>query len=626
MKMKSSAGFASALLILGACSQLKIDMPDGSVSSLGGGGTAVDAPVTNPGGSSPISGGGGGGAPGCGTGTHLCGTSCVGDRELTSCGIACDPCPEIKGGGTATCDGVKCGGMCPGGMKLCRGECIAESSPCSGSCPAGTHDCGGICAENASVNSCGPTSCDPCPTPAGAMATCDGMKCDFSCGGQKRCGDKCGECCKSEDCQGKPGQIGSCDLSTVRCKYSCPAGTKDCSGQCVAEAACCKDSDCTMGPAGQVGKCDTGSGKCTFMCPGNTKPCNGACIASSECCRDGDCPAQTGHVATCGPNHACALSCPQGTRDCNGTCVPSMGACCEDGECRPPAGQIGACDGRSHQCKFSCAPGTLDCGNGKCVATGGCCNDGDCSGRFACVNNQCSSSRCVSGFTLCGNQCIPSGGCCTDSDCSGNHSCESHACSGRCANGFESCGNACIRSGSCCTDNDCPRCKECSNGACRDQAGGQDKKRECGSLGCAGGACRVCQPKSGAMCISQKQFQVCNGDGTGITVTTCKDSCGPTGPAQNVDACCGAQGEPCCFDADCLIGLACDRKLLGAPGDTRKCISAIPFGSTCTPGGKPCAENGNCVDYGAGQAFCCSRGVSSPCAGGAVCDAVGQCP
>jgi hypothetical protein len=247
------------------------------------------------GGGGPISGGGGTAGPpitDCPAGLHYCPLmGCVDSKSPTSCGLSCDACPTITGGGTPTCSGMICGGTCPGDMVLCKGACIAANAACMGTCPAGSHDCSGVCVSNMNVNSCGPTSCSQCQPPTDGAATCDGVKCDFTCGKLKRCVDKCYGCCANADCPvTEPGQLGVCDATSHTCTTMCAPGNKSCNGSCIPEASCCTNSDCKP-PALQIGMCDPGTRQCVFTCtPGTTRDCGGGkCVPTSACCVDTDC-------------------------------------------------------------------------------------------------------------------------------------------------------------------------------------------------------------------------------------------------------------------------------------------------------------------------------------------------
>jgi hypothetical protein len=108
--------------------------------------------------------------PGCGQGSHLCGTSCVSNDSTSSCGkTACAACVPPTNS-VATCNGTSCGFTCD----------------------ANLHDCSGACVSNALTSSCGATSCAPCPVPANSTATCDGTNCGFTCVAPATlCGSEC---------------------------------------------------------------------------------------------------------------------------------------------------------------------------------------------------------------------------------------------------------------------------------------------------------------------------------------------------------------------------------------------------------------------------------------------------
>lgn len=67
----------------------------------------------------------------CEAGFHRCGDVCRSDISPSHCGIACEPCPGIRGG-EATCDGSKCGVACPAGKTAClaTGECVGIGGAC----------------------------------------------------------------------------------------------------------------------------------------------------------------------------------------------------------------------------------------------------------------------------------------------------------------------------------------------------------------------------------------------------------------------------------------------------------------------------------------------------------------
>jgi hypothetical protein len=98
----------------------------------------------------------------------------------------------------------------------------ATESPVSParSCGAGSHRCDQSCVSNDSTESCG-LSCTPCPSPSGAVATCDGSACGLNC-----------EAGSEAACRGRAlalglGVIHSCAVladTTVRCWGNNSAG------------------------------------------------------------------------------------------------------------------------------------------------------------------------------------------------------------------------------------------------------------------------------------------------------------------------------------------------------------------------------------------------------------------
>ncbi len=114
--------------------------------------------------------------PVCGSGTHLCGSSCVSDTAVTSCGSSCTAC-AVPTGGSATCSGGACGQSCPSGTSLCGGACVALTTTancgaCGRACTSGQTCSGGTCVSS------GDAGAGSCPTgmvyiPAGSFVMGD---------------------------------------------------------------------------------------------------------------------------------------------------------------------------------------------------------------------------------------------------------------------------------------------------------------------------------------------------------------------------------------------------------------------------------------------------------------------
>ena len=487
----------------------------------------------------------------CAVGYHTCGGRCVSNGAVTSCGTtSCSECAAPTGGGV-TCDGTMCVPNCPSGKKLCAGACIDTAAACNNTCPSGTHDCAGICASNASVDSCGTTSCASCPKPTGADATMckNGTACDFTCGsGYHRCGagcaadndaTACGASCTS--CPTDPNGVPACVLGV--CGLMCKSGFHVCNGKCVDNkaVATCGPTDntscnaCQAPSGGGTVSCDGLA--CVPACPGTSKLCNGACIANTM---------------------ACNGMCPNGTHNCSGICqADDSTSYCGTGcnSCNaPPSNGTAVCTGSPGTCGVKCNNGFKNCpGTNLCVPTGGCCGDSECTSPpgpnmvGACLSASCSYS-CGSNFRLCGAVCIPkTGSCCSNAECTSPQTCGSNnvcsctsqsmttTCTGKCGNVTDNCGVT-VPCGGCGTGQLC---------------GADNKCASCGAIGqacCTGSTCTgtgsVC---GGGTCQCQANYHVCNG---ACASNTSVMSCGPTSCAAcptttNGTTTCGGTGPSC---------------------------------------------------------------------------------
>ncbi len=130
----------------------------------------------------------------CAAGTHRCGTSCVSNTAVATCGQRCTPCPTDP-----------------------HGTAVCSDGTCSITCSAGYHLCGGSCVPNDSTNSCG-AACTPCTPPAHATATCDGSSCGFACvSGWVPCAGGCCEHCDTTGCT----DFTYCSELTGLCEEGC---------------------------------------------------------------------------------------------------------------------------------------------------------------------------------------------------------------------------------------------------------------------------------------------------------------------------------------------------------------------------------------------------------------------
>lgn len=91
----------------------------------------------------------------CAAGYHRCGSACVPNNSVATCGVSCTGCPTDPNA-TASCDGVGCGLSCKQGYRLCGDACAAcpagaTSVTCLGSacvangCPSGQALCANTC-------------------------------------------------------------------------------------------------------------------------------------------------------------------------------------------------------------------------------------------------------------------------------------------------------------------------------------------------------------------------------------------------------------------------------------------------------------------------------------------------
>ena len=350
---------------------------------------------------------------------------------------------------------------------------------------------------------------------------------------------------------GDPGNGG--EAGTAGPIATCPAPERECAGACIAEAACCGNSECASGKSCVSNSC---------ACNEGTKLCNGACIASSTCCSDTDCPtggscasgtcscpadthqcdsacvsnstvdhcgaactpctAPTGGTATCdgttcgatcptgqklcagsciANNAACTGMCPGGTHDCSGLCVADSdvtlcGPTCAN--CAVPANSDANCTG---SCGFDCKTGFKLC-NGACIANSACCQNTDCQSGATCSSGSCT---CNSGSKLCNGACIANSACCQNTDCQANAVCStSHVCG--CSSGYKACGSSCIANTACCTTQDCtsavpiPVCTDSntlqtsSGGSCGSGTCSYTHTNKTCASGCLNGACQVLHP------------------------------------------------------------------------------------------------------------------------------------
>ncbi|HKO89650.1 MAG TPA: hypothetical protein VJU61_00765, partial [Polyangiaceae bacterium] len=203
-----------------------------------------------------------------------------------------------------------------------------------GACASGTHLCGDECVSNDSAATCG-SACEPCPTPTGGFATCDGELCGEQCPfGSKVCG-------------------GACIALLSGCVGACPEGSHDCDGTCVPDASVdtcgLRCAPCAP-PDGAQALCS--NGVCTSACLPGFRDCNGLCLEPTSV---------RGCGASCSvcPVFANATTTCDGT-SCNVQCDAANVFLDETG-CHPAATQVAASSiSQGHGCAVL-FDGTMRC-------------------------------------------------------------------------------------------------------------------------------------------------------------------------------------------------------------------------------------------------------------------------
>jgi hypothetical protein len=282
-----------------------------------------------------------------------------------------------------------------------------------------------------------------------------------------------------------------------------------------------------------------GSSAGSLTCPRDAKPCNDTCIPSSGCCGAADCPSG----ASCNDG---SCECPAGQHLCGDRCesdtsTEACGPSCES--CNSPSGGRVACN--AGQCQASCADGKKLCA-GACIDESSACNGmcpagtHDCSGM--CVDDA-SAATCGSSCSPCN---VPPGGRAT---------CTAGKCDFTCNAGYKQCDNSCGRQ--CCTSSDCPSNNACQDGTCKCTP--QCAGNRCGPDGC-GGICPTTCARS----------ETCNSSGR----CECVPQCGECGR----DPVCGTSCPNKCGAQEMCSGTTCIAKPCGDG------LWAFAAGEQCDPG------------------------------------------
>ncbi|MEO6952591.1 MAG: MYXO-CTERM sorting domain-containing protein [Polyangia bacterium] len=367
-----------------------------------------------------------------------------------------------------------------------------------------------------------------------------------------------------------------------QCTHNNPTGGKVCGAQCIAQAACCQNSDCA-GINNGSGVCSGPGGSCSVTCNGGYKQCGSQCIPSNACCTDSDCPGNTANHqhGVCGAS-ACVFACDAGYKVCGATCI-AQASCCASSDCvTPPSGcykSAGTCT--SGACSYAYNDGAA------CNADSDACTPNDTCKTGACVADSAHTVKCVQRDCHSAPACNKSTGNCDDSNVANGTACGGNGCTatvGSCSNG--SCSS---------TPKDCSaQTTDCTLGACDAKAAvgapcttsNKPNGTACNLAdkcligpACSGGACtgtkKACAP-SGACRISE-----CNS-----TSGDCEETVAPAGTSCSVPGAC-TQNATCDSNGNCNGDPVPD----GAPCDDDACATA-----TCVSGACSCVTS---PDFGA---------------------------
>lgn len=396
----------------------------------------------------------------CGAGEDCCEGQCIDVQEnFNNCGACNNSCSDS----VETCFHRECN----------QGQCETVSDPngepCFGDqgiCCADTETT--LCFTDTSSNfdHCG--GCDPC-NPDTADACVNG---DCVCGSGPACTGGL-TCCNGQcvDTTSSPGNCGGCN-------QLCGAISSPCAEvQCIA-SQCTAVSDPEFTPCldGQTEGICCGSGAAAICVA------NGACCSDTDCgqgltCCSGQCVDTAASLGNCG---GCGLLCASFA----GPCI--AGTACIGGQCQPVASTPGSVCEVDEEAGICCAE------NSAVICEGGgiCCDNTDCAenpaGASCCANqcvdtqndvancgscgNACSTATadgCLNGLCLCGDnpECTGTETCCSD-ECVDTQTHVDHcgACGDACLANADNCANGACVCGT--TGATCPEADTCCNGVC----------------------------------------------------------------------------------------------------------------------------------------------------------------
>ncbi|MCO4764391.1 MAG: hypothetical protein KC502_22965, partial [Myxococcales bacterium] len=274
---------------------------------------------------------------------------CACNSNCAAAGNCCDDYESECGGGNTGCNNDnECNDNDPCTDNACisgecktskKANCCASASDCDDGLACTTDACNsGSCAHTPSGNACliegkcvssgtkGPGICLVCSPSAKATAwsidlggSCDdGKPCtnnDACTAGGSCAGTADPGCCASDaECTSTlPCQVGACDQTTKKCKFSPKVGCCKSDSDCTGQAQPCKVLFCNQ----TVGACDVKTASDGATCDDG----NGCTV--SDACTTGLC---VGKANTCDDNNPCTTDACQAGK-CSHTEVPGCGAC-----------------------------------------------------------------------------------------------------------------------------------------------------------------------------------------------------------------------------------------------------------------------------------------------------------
>jgi hypothetical protein len=155
------------------------------------------------------------GAADCGSGITCVNNQCCGTGQMFCGAKGSGFCAPSDG----CCSAADCADRANAGK-----SCNATTHECEYTCNGGFHVCSDICRSDTSVNSCGTTSCTPCPTGNECQTvSCDGTKCGFTVVTGSGCCTTAADCpTKNDPCKNTMCVANICVVTAMQCDGGTP--------------------------------------------------------------------------------------------------------------------------------------------------------------------------------------------------------------------------------------------------------------------------------------------------------------------------------------------------------------------------------------------------------------------